>query len=78
MIVYLYFNFYYFNNPQFMYKLKMCNSRYAISTDDDDSIEVHLEEDRYPFCRMKLIDENSLTDLIKEFKHEIYKYILYP
>ena len=77
MIVYLYFNYLHFTNPQFINKLKYCNSKYGICNDDN-SLDIHLEENYYPYCRMKLSDNNYLHELINEFNNEIYKYILYP
>lgn len=73
MIIYLYFNLYYFNSQQFMNKLKLCNFKYGTSQD----LEIHTEEQYYHFCRIKLNEHSLLDDLVKEFDNEIYKIIIY-
>ena len=75
MIIYLYFNYYHFTSKDFMDKLKVCNLKFG---SQEDHLEIHLEENYYPYCRMKLNQHYLVDDVVKEFNNEIYKYILYP
>lgn len=74
MIVYLYFNFYYFNNKEFMERLKVCNLKYG---SQDEHLETYLEEGYYPFCRIKLDEKYLVDDIIREMGNKVYKYIIF-
>lgn len=74
MIVYLYFNFYNFNSKEFMERLKVCNLKYG---DQTLSLEIHLEENYYPYCRMKLGEGYLVDDVIREMGNQVYKYIIF-
>lgn len=74
MIVYLYFNYYYFLDAEFREKLNSIKLQYAVNSDAD----VNLQDDYYPYCRMKLKEQNDIVHILNEFNNQIYKYILYP
>ena len=75
MIIYLFFNFYYFNNKEFMENLKVCNLKYG--SQQDEPLDIHLEEGYYPFCRIKLNEKYLVDDVIREMGNQVYKYIIY-
>jgi hypothetical protein len=58
-----------------MNRLKVCNIKYG--SQQDDSLEIHLEENYYPYCRMKLNEKYLIDDVIRELGNSIYKYIIY-
>ena len=63
MIVYLYFNYYNFHNKEFMLRLKVCNLKYG---SQEEELEIHLEENYYPYCRMELNEKYLVDDILKE------------
>lgn len=73
IIIYLYFNYYYFLDSAFRDKLKSCQLKYAIN-----SADVSLEDEYFPYCRMRIQDKNDILNIINEFNQEIYKYTIYP
>lgn len=77
MIVYLYFNFYFFKNQDFMKKLKRIYLKFQ-EEPEDDKIEVHVENGTFYFCRINLSKKYLVDELFQEFEdYEIYKYIIY-
>ena len=74
MIIYLYFNFYFLNNKEFMERLKVCNLKYG---SQEDQLDIHLEEGIYNYCRMKLNEKYLVDDVIREMGNKIYKYIIF-
>ena len=59
-----------------MNRLKVCNLKYG-SGEEDSSLEIHLEENYYPYCRMKMNEKYLVDDVIREMGNQVYKYIVY-
>lgn len=57
-----------------MERLKVCNLKYG---DPNHSLEIHLEENYYPYGRMKLGERYLVDDVIREMGNQVYKYIIF-